>query len=99
MLENLVFLALRRRFKNIFYFSGNGECDFLIKYKNRMIMAAQVCYNLNEDNKGREISGLVEALNATGLDEGIIITYDQEDKLEIEGKTISVVPAWKWISK
>jgi predicted AAA+ superfamily ATPase len=30
------------------------------------------------------------------LPEGIILTYDQEDELEISGKTIKVNPAWRW---
>ena len=31
MLENVVFLALRRKFKEIFYFKEKNECDFIIK--------------------------------------------------------------------
>ncbi len=58
-LENLVFLNLRRNGKEIFYFKDKKECDFVIKEKNGITQAIQVCYNLNEDNKKREIDGLV----------------------------------------
>jgi predicted AAA+ superfamily ATPase len=97
MLENCVFLELRRAGKEVFYFKGNNECDFLVKEKSAITMAIQVCYELNEDNKKREINGLVEALEKFDLPEGTILTYDQEDKLEISGKTIKVNPAWRWL--
>jgi predicted AAA+ superfamily ATPase len=96
MLENCVFLELRRAGKEVFYFRGDNECDFLVKEKNAITMAIQVCYELNEDNKKREIDGLIEALEKFDLIEGVILTYDQQDKLEISGKTIKVSPAWHW---
>lgn len=42
-LENLVFLVLRRRYKEIYYFAGKGECDFLIMDKGISTGAVQVC--------------------------------------------------------
>jgi predicted AAA+ superfamily ATPase len=96
MLENCVFLELRRAGKEVFYFRGDNECDFLVKEKNAIAMAIQVCYELNEDNKKREINGLVEALEKFDLPGGIILTYDQQDDIEISGKNIKVSPAWRW---
>ncbi|MBI3623576.1 ATP-binding protein [Candidatus Pacearchaeota archaeon] len=97
MLENMVFINLKREFKDIFYFQERGECDFVIKDGTKIMKAIQVCYNLNEDNKDREINGLAEALKKFGLQEGLILTYDQEDKFELGGKIIKVIPVWKWI--
>jgi len=97
MLENTVFLGLRRQFKDIFYFSGKNECDFLVRDRNKITMAIQVCYKLDSDNKEREFNGLVEAMKEVDLDEGIILTYDQEDRFEIEKKRIIVKPIWKWL--
>ncbi len=97
MLENCVFLELRRTGKEVFYFKGDNECDFLIKEKNAITKAIQVCYEVNEDNKKREINGLVEALEKFDLPEGIIVTYGQQDELEISRKTIRILPAWRWL--
>jgi len=55
-----------------------------------------VCYELNSSNRDREIGGLLEAMNELKLDSGLIITFDQEEKIKSGGKSISVVPAWKW---
>ncbi len=96
MLENSVFLHLRRTQNQIFYFKGKNECDFLIKEKNEITKAIQVCYNIDEDNKNREINGLMEALNHFDLNEGLIVTYDQQDELQISGKSIKIYPAWRW---
>jgi len=96
MLENWVFLDLKRTGKEIFYFKGERECDFLVREKNKITAAIQVCYELNEENKERELSGLVEALEKFNLTEGAILTYNQEDELKVSGKTVFVKPAWRW---
>jgi uncharacterized protein len=97
MLENQVFLELRRNFKEIFYYQGLRECDFLVKDKDKVTLAIQVCYDFNEENESREMEGLKEAMDKFNLKEGIILTYNQEDNFNLEGKKINVIPVWKWI--
>ncbi|MCF2140123.1 MAG: ATP-binding protein [Candidatus Lokiarchaeota archaeon] len=97
MLENLVFQELKRRNKKIFYFKENGECDFVIKEKEKITLAIQVCYELNENNMKREFDGLIEALIKFNLNEGLILTYDDEDEVKYENKKIIIKPVWKWI--
>ncbi len=92
-LENTVFLGLRKKYKDVFYFRERGECDFLTRERGEITQAIQVCLELNEDNKQREISGLEEAMQKFGLKKGLIVTLDQEDRL---GK-IEIKPAWKWL--
>jgi predicted AAA+ superfamily ATPase len=97
MLENTVFLHLRRLHREIFYFRKNRECDFLVKERNGIRMAIQVTFELREDNKVRELGGLLEAMEEFQLSEGLIITFDQEDEFVQNHKRILVKPAWKWI--
>ncbi|MBI5002444.1 ATP-binding protein [Candidatus Woesearchaeota archaeon] len=97
MLENVVFLQLRRSHKEIFYFQEKNECDFLIKEKDKIIRAIQVCFELHEENKERELNGLVAALHKFDIKEGYILTYNQADSFLIEGKKIQVKPVWKWM--
>jgi len=97
MLENLVFLTLRRDYKDIFYFQEKNECDFVIKEKDKITHIFQVCFDLNEDNKDREINGMIEALEKFDLKEGIILTYKQEDEFKVKNKRIKVLPVWKWL--
>jgi len=99
MLENLVFLDLRTKYKEIFYFQEMQECDFIIKEKTKVIKAIQVCFDFNEDNKDREINGLIKAMEKFNLKEGIILTNKQEDEFKLKDKTIKILPVWKWLLK
>ncbi|MBN2366184.1 MAG: ATP-binding protein [Calditrichaeota bacterium] len=92
-LENLVFLHLRKSGREVFYYRNQSECDFLVKEKNKITRAIQVCYQLTEENLKREIRGLKEALKNTAAAEGLLITLDQKD--EIDG--IPVLPAREYI--
>jgi len=89
LLENLVFLYLRKSRKDIFYYRNQSECDFLVKEQNKITRAIQVCYQLNDDNLHRELNGLKEALKNSKAKDGLIVTLDQKD--EIDG--IPIVPA------
>jgi predicted AAA+ superfamily ATPase len=93
-LENFVFNKLRRDFGEIFYFrNSQAECDFLVKQNEQIVMAVQVCREVNNENMDREIRGVKNAMLETGASVGIIITQNQEDKLD----GIDLIPTWKWI--
>lgn len=98
MLENQVFLHLRRKHKEIFYFKEKNECDFVVKEKEGIAQAIQVCYELTEDNKEREINGLMNALTNFKLKQGMVLTYNQEDIIEIKNKKILIKPVWEWVA-
>ncbi len=97
LLENLIFIELKRRNKEIYYYSEKGECDFIIKNKLKIAEAVQVCYQLNNVNKEREVEGLVEAMNEFKLNRGLILTYDQEEEINVKNKKITVMPVWQWL--
>ena len=97
LLENLVAIELKRKEKEVFYYADKNECDFVIRKSNVITEAIQVCYNLTVENKDREINGLLEAMKKFKLDEGLILTYNQTDEFNIEGKKIKVIPVWKWL--
>ncbi|MEW5896622.1 MAG: ATP-binding protein [Nanoarchaeota archaeon] len=97
LLENTVVTELKRQKKEAFFFKGKKECDFVLKERGRISQAIQVCYSLNEKNKERELKGLLEAMDYFKLKEGIMLTYEQEDKLTIKNKKIKIVPVWKWL--
>jgi hypothetical protein len=97
ILENMVFLHLRRKWQKIYYYSGKRECDFVVFDRDKAEMVVQVCFALTDDNMAREISGIKEAMDFFQLDHGLIISYNQEDVIEEEGRKISIVPAWKWM--
>lgn len=97
LLENTVYLQLRRLGYEIWYFKGKKECDFIIRKDKNALSAIQVSWQLGPQNEKREIEGLLEAMTLLNLNEGTIVTFDQEDKVIKEGKTIWLIPGWKWM--
>lgn len=59
----------------------------------------QVTWQLNVQNEERETKGLLDAMNLLKLNEGTIITFDQEDEIRINEKIIHIIPGWKWMSQ
>ena len=92
-LENLIFLHLRRKPGNICYYKGKGECDLVVAEKGKVLHAIQVCHQITDQNFAREYNGLLEAMKAFNLSEGIIVTTNQTDSFEEDGKHIRLMPA------
>ncbi len=99
ILENMVFCQLRRKGEEIFYFEEKKECDFITKDEQGKLFPCQVTWELKEENKEREIKGLVEACQKLNVKEGVLFTYDQEGSEITEGINIKITPVWKWLLK
>lgn len=101
LLENTVFLHLRRRFgKDIFFYRGKNECDFVLFDRDKPAEVLQVAYDTDTDETlKRETDGLAGAAGYFGLKGGKIITLETEgDAINIAGGfTAETVPAWKWL--
>ena len=97
MLENLVFMMLRRGDNKIeYYLTKRGEeVDFIVTDKitgrKRLI---QVAWDMADERTiNRETAALVNAAEETGIESKIIITWDNECLMDND---IEVVPIWKW---
>jgi len=97
LLENAVYLHLRRSGQEVWYFKGKKECDFICREKKNTFSAIQVSWEVGQQNEKREVEGLLEAMYQLNLTEGTILTFDQEDSFVKEGKTIRLIPGWKWM--
>jgi uncharacterized protein len=95
-LENLVFLHLRKKHREIYYFDEGGECDFVIFKNGQLTALIQVCYDLNPDNLSREVNGLLAAMKFFKMAKATIVTFSDSD-LIVEGNfEIEVVPAYEY---
>jgi predicted AAA+ superfamily ATPase len=93
--ENAVFGHLLRKEFTVFYFKKNLECDF-VAMRNRDKIAIQVTLKPEEP---RELEGLLEAMAALGVKQGIIVTEDLDKELIIKGKKIVFMPLWRFLLK
>lgn len=98
--ENLVFLELKRRNKEIYYWKSKKgkEVDFLIKKGLNIEEAIQVSYNLNyKKTLDREIESLMIAKDEFKIKHLSIITEDEEAEKEMGDVKIKIIPLWKWL--
>jgi hypothetical protein len=96
-LENNVFLELKKRGGQIFYYRDDScECDFLIADRGKIIEAIQVCFDLSTpETQKREIKGLKKICSRFGLDKGTIITNDTREEFETEAVHIEAIPFYR----
>lgn len=103
LLENAVFLQLYRNLQpseRLFYFQDTAECDFVLQRKERIEELVQVTWEMSDDaTRERELNGILQASRFTGCDKLTIVTIEEENTIVEAGKTINVVPAWKWMLK
>ena len=98
-LENTIFLWLRRQsdFKrDIYFYKGKKECDFILFDRNKPVKLIQSCWSLSDpDTIKREIQGLTDAAKNLKCKDLTIVTSEEEDEIKAENFIIKVVPAWK----
>ena len=96
-LENLIFLHLRRKYTEHYYFDDKGECDFVSMKRNAVAELVQVCYVLTPDNLKREVNGLLQAMRFFNQRTATIVTFANTDFIENDGFEIKVIPAYKYL--
>ena len=98
-LENLVFIELKRKGLDIYFLRENKrETDFItIDKVNNEINLYQVCFDLNADNREREIKGLLQGMRKFQVDSSFILSYDLLDEIKKDDKSIKVIPVWRWL--
>ena len=95
LLENQIYIELRRRGERPFFLKIKTEVDFYIPEKGMLI---QVSYSINNpETAEREVKGLRTAMKEFGITNSWIITYDETKEIEVEEGLINVVPAWHWL--
>lgn len=98
-LENVLFWHLKRMAKDLTYYydDKDRECDFVVEKNDGSYSVVQVCYELTDDNIGREFNGLVAAAKRFGLNSGVIVTQSQSDFAIHDGCEISIVPVTEYL--
>ena len=97
LLENLVFLALRRQTQEIYYYAtpGGYEVDFYLPEKRQLI---QVAHNLeNTATREREVRALSDALTGVKVESALILSDANENSLEISGVPVEIRSVAEWM--
>ena len=100
-LENTVYIELiRRKGHNaeLSYFSGSGECDFVVSEGDEVKRLIQVTWEMSDaETRKREFSGILEAAKATGCRDLTIVTRDEEGEEFRDGLNVKIVPVCRFL--
>ena len=97
-LETALFCYLRRKTKDLFYYQTKDgkEVDFVRLMPDQTIGLFQVCVSMKDpQTRAREVQALEIAMHELSLSTSTIVTFDQEEEIEVSSGIIMCVPAWK----
>lgn len=100
LLENLVFVAIRRHYPEVYYYrtKTGREVDFIVPVRRGVYALIQVCESLADpQTRKRETAALAEAMAELGLQTGILVTRAETEQIAVEDDAIEVVPAWQFL--
>ena len=99
--ENIVFLSLKRRDSEVFYWKNEKgwEVDFVVKSGQDVGELVQVCWDLSDKSENREVRALNAAMEYFNLKKSTIITEDTLKEETIGEYVIKFVPLWLWLLK
>lgn len=96
LFENAVFLGLRKKFDQIFYWQEDKEVDFIVKDKENIAYIINASVSIyNENTRNREIESLMACMHALGKTESILVVMENFNKksmmIETETGNIKVM--------
>jgi len=95
IMENMVYMDLRRLGHEPQYVLGRQEVDFLVG--ERLI---NVCFEMEaSETQQREMNGLNEGMELTGARQSVLVTLHDEDEVNVANGTISIVPLHSFLLK
>ena len=106
LLENLMFMALRRVTSDIFYYRTRTgrEVDFVARMPDGSRMLVQVCESLADPKtRQREAAALRDAMAELNLRSSVMVTRDGlggasgEQRLTVDTGTIEVTAGWRFL--
>ncbi len=104
LIENVVYVDLRRRNQEIYYYktSEDYEVDFYLPKENSFIQVSQ--HFESEDTKERELRAVVSAIKEKKeVKEGkksptcLLVTESEKETISKDGINIHVVPLYEWL--
>jgi predicted AAA+ superfamily ATPase len=101
--ENMIFIELLRRGYQVSYYltKQNYEIDFIAVNKTirgKAVHLYQVCYQFSDPGvRNRELRGILQTASYLKVKDIFVITFNEEETIEMNGFIVKVLPAWKWL--
>ncbi|MBM3496095.1 MAG: ATP-binding protein, partial [Armatimonadetes bacterium] len=100
LLENVVYVALRRLHPEVYYYktSTGREVDFAVPVRGGPPELVQVCADQSDPKtRARETAAIAEAMKEVGADRGTIVTRGEIGEVAVETGLIRIVPCWRYL--
>jgi predicted AAA+ superfamily ATPase len=95
--ENSAFLHLRRKTRDVYYFLQHQEVDFYCRTSDDQCIV-NVSYDIHApETRKRELNGLFEAMSYFDVKRAWLVTGSHEETVDHDGKTVTILPLWKWL--
>lgn len=98
LMENLVFLTLRRKYKTVYYFktTQDFEVDFYIPSQQMLVQVAQKfdMQTTHEREQKALVTAKSELQKVTRL---VLVNEGEKQEMEYQGARIHVVPLYEWL--
>lgn len=101
MLENMVFVHLRRHTPQVYYYKTRNalEVDFIAVFPEGEKLLVQVCDDMSApETRKRELRALQAAMAESGLSNGLIVTNGSPETLTTPEGLIRLVPASEFLA-
>ncbi len=103
MLENMVFLSLRRNTPEVYYYKTRAghEVDFLAVHPStHEKLLVQVCARMDApETRQRELRAMTAAMAETGLNKSIIVTESETGEINTTQGNITLIAAPEYLSR
>ncbi|MDP2235481.1 MAG: ATP-binding protein [Bacteroidales bacterium] len=100
LLENIVFMQLRRHSNEVYYYKTNNgrEIDFVQKDQYGRINLIQVCEAIvNPATRDRELSALEIAMEELKVDMSYLVTLNETEIVKLKNGMVEIIPLWKFL--
>ena len=92
MAENVLYLHLHRRYRDVYYWKDKHEVDFVLKKGQKLIEC-----KYHDQIDGSILKGVGRFIENNNPRSAIIISKSLEDKIELNGRIIPIIPLWKYL--
>ncbi len=103
LLENAVYLELRRRYSRLhddavtYFAEAAGGADFVVDTGGEAPHIVQVCATLAPPGtRELELRGAEAAMAGLGINQATLVTLYESERIRTASGTVEVVPGWRW---
>lgn len=98
MMENVVFLHLRKKYKDVFYYKTkqDSEVDFFLPKEGVLIQVSQRL-DLSETQERESRALVIAKQELNKVEKLVIITESEKQILEKNGLNIQAIPLYEWL--